>query len=293
MHSQAAKLSGYTVWRYVCCLNHSFFNSLFMIKKTILAGIMAMCTLNAFSQDGPPPAPRYGIDVSRVRFGAFIAPNISWMKPTTSTDDEKQYNVKSDGSKLGFTYGIMADYFFAPNYGIVSGVQISSTGGHIIATAVDPSKSANKVIKADFNYSLQYIEVPLNLKLRTDDMGGFKFFGQVGLTAGINIAKKADYTVDYYAADSSMQTKSDTKAKITGAFGAIAPVMFQMNIGAGVEMPLAPKLRFYAGLFFNNGFAPDATHPDDFDQKNLGYSGKFRDANTRLNNLALRLGLFF
>ena len=69
--------------------------------------------------------------------------------------------------------------------------------------------------------------------------------------------------------------------------------MFQMNIGAGAEYPLNNKLRAYAGIFFNNGFAPDATNPQDFDEDKLGYKGDFRDANTRLNNFALRLGLFF
>lgn len=268
-----------------------------MIKRTLLSALVTICALNAFAQDdgpyGPPPPMRYGIDVSRVRFGAFIAPNASWMKPTASTDDEKEYSVRSDGSKVGFTYGLMIDYSFAPNYGLVSGVQITTTGGKIIATAIDQTIGASKVQRADFNYNLQYLEVPLNLKLRTDDLGGFKFFGQVGLTAGINIAKKADYTVDYYTADSVLKTVSDTRSKITGDFGAIAPILFSMNVGAGMEMPVAPKLRFYIGLFFNNGFAPDATRPDLYEARNLGYSGKFRDANTRLNNLALRLGLFF
>jgi hypothetical protein len=215
------------------------------------------------------------------------------MKPTASTDDEKEFGVKSDGTKLGFTYGIMADYFFAPNYGLVSGIQITSTGGKIIATAKDQAKGANKVISADFNYSVQYLEVPLALKLRSDFIGGYRFFGQAGLTAGINISKKADYTINYYAADSSMKTVSDTKAKITGDLGAIAPILFEMNLGAGLEYPVSNKLMVYFGLFFNNGFAPDATKPDLFDAKNLGYSGKFRDANTRLNNVSLRLGLFF
>lgn len=269
-----------------------------MTKTIFLSGLLALSTLPTLAQDeaNMPPPPPGRIDVSRVRFGAFIAPNVSWMKPTTSTDDEKQFNVKSNGSKIGFTYGIMADYFFAPNYGIVSGIQITSTGGKIIATEIgdDPQpKRANKVVKADFNYNLQYLEIPLALKLRSDNMGGFKFFGQLGVTAGINIAKKADYTVDYYASDSTLKSKSDTKAKITGSLGAIAPVLFQMNIGAGVEMPVSYKLKFYVGLFFNNGFAPDATKPDLYDEKNLGYSGTFRDGNTRLNNLALRLGLFF
>ncbi len=242
------------------------------------------------------PAPTYvprdrSIDVNRIRFGAYVAPDISWMKPTTATDDEKAYDVKSDGSKVGFIYGLMADYFFAENYGIVTGLQINSTGGKITATARDQSKAKDKVTKATFDYRLQYLEVPLALKLRTDDVSGFRFFGQLGVTAGFNISKKADYTVDYFGSDSTAKTVSDTKAKLQGGFGLIAPILFQMNIGAGMEYPFSNKLTAYIGLFFNNGFAPDATKPDLY--KDLGYTGEFRDANTRLNNFALRIGLFF
>ncbi len=266
-----------------------------MKKSILLAGLIAFTTVTAFAQEegyAPPPPPGY-IDINRVRFGAYLAPSISWMKPTTTTDGEKAYRVVSDGPKLGFTYGLMADYFFAPNYGVVTGLQITTSGGKIIANAIDDSWAAKKVVKADFNYNLQYLEIPLNLKLRTDDLGGFKLFGQLGLTGGINIAKKADYTVNYYDTGTALKTVADTKAKISGSFGAIAPILFSMNIGAGIEIPIANKLRFYAALFFNNGFFPDTTKPDLYDEKNLGYKGTFRDANTRLNNFALRLGLFF
>jgi hypothetical protein len=240
------------------------------------------------------PANDHKVDINRLRFGAFIAPNLSWMKPTAATDDEKQYNVSSDGTKLGFTYGLMADYFFAENYGFVTGLQINSTGGKVTSTAIDKNKAPDKVMKATFDYRLQYLEVPLALKLRTDDISGFHFFGQLGITAAFNIGKKADYSVDYYGdTATTLLNKSDTKAKLTGSLGHIAPVLFQMNIGAGAEYLISNKLTAYFGLFFNNGFAPDATKPDLFDEDNLGYKGTFRDANTRLNNFSLRVGLFF
>ena len=70
--------------------------------------------------------------------------------------------------------------------------------------------------------------------------------------------------------------------------------MLQMNIGAGAEYPISNKLTAYAGLFFNNGFTPDATAPQKYDSEKLGYGkGEFKDGNTRLNNFALRIGLFF
>ncbi len=265
-----------------------------MKKIFTLSCVLLVGSLSAFAQ-GNDATPRRGrIDVNHIRFGAFVAPNISWMKPTAATDDAKQFDVKSQGAKMGFTYGLMAEYFFADNYGLVSGLAVTSTGGKMLATARDQTPAASKVLKADFNYNLQFLDIPLALKLRTDEINGFRFFGQAGITAAINIGKKANYTVNYYDGDTTAaKEKSDTKAKIKGDLGVIAPVLFEMNLGIGVEKPISDKMRFYAGLFFNNGFTPDATRPDLFDTGNLGYAGKFDDAKTRLNNLALRIGLFF
>ncbi len=248
-------------------------------------------TTTAVTPAAAPPVPTSKI--SRVRFGAFVAPNISWMKPTAATDDANKYKVENGGSRVGFTYGLMMDYFFAPNYGLVSGLSINSTGGNIISTAIDQAAAQNKIIKADFKYRLKYLDIPLALKLRTDNITGFQFYGQLGLTMGFNIAKKGDYEVSYYDANGTLQDTSGTNIKLTGSVTNIAPIMFQMNIGAGGEYPLNNKLTAYFGIFFNNGFAPDATVPSEFDGSKLGYAGSFNDGRTRLNNFALRLGLFF
>ncbi len=247
------------------------------------------------------PAPIYDADpiaqtrLNRLRFGAYLAPNLSWMRPTASTDDQNQFNVERNGSRAGFTYGLMAEYFFADNYGFVTGLQVNQTGGSIIATNRDQTLSPGKVLRADFDYRLQYLEIPVALKLRTDDINGFRFFGQLGASIGFNIGKKVDYDVRYTPDPANGTEAADTSAKkikLTGST-TIAPVIFQMNIGAGLEYPISNKLSFYAGLFFNNGFAPDATNPEKYNNGRLGYQGSFRDGNVRLNNFALRLGLFF
>ena len=57
-----------------------------------------------------------------------------------------------------------------------------------------------------------------------------------------------------------------------------------------MEYAVSSKMSVYAALLFNNGFAPDVTNPKELD---LDYKGKFSDGNVRMNNIALRLGLFF
>lgn len=234
------------------------------------------------------------VTVNRIRFGAYLAPNVSWMHPTAAKSDNGLYNVESQGSKVGFTYGLMGEYYFARNYAVVTGLQVNSTGGKMLATRIDQQTTPGsaQVQKAMFDYRLQFLEVPLALKLRTDDINGFKFFGQLGISVGFNIGKKADYEVTYF--DTTTKVAIGDRVKLTGGLGSIAPIMLAMNIGAGAEYPINRKLTAYVGLFFVNGFTPDATDPSKYDTETLGYgTSKFQDGKTRLNNFALRVGLFF
>lgn len=262
------------------------------MKKTLLFSCLSLSIISKiFAQDAEIIEPSRNVDVQKIRFGAYFAPNLSWMKPAANKSNDGAYSVQSNGSKLGYTWGLLADYFFTENYGIATGFQLNSTGGKIEANRLNTSAAANTVYKADFNYSLQYFEIPFNLKLKTSPIGskGLNLFGQIGVTAGVNIGKKATYTVQAADAGANIANYIGEKEKLSGTL-TIAPFMLQMNVGGGVHYPISEKMAVYLGLFFNNGFVPDATNPNEY---SLNYPGEFSDGNIRLNNFALRVGLFF
>lgn len=267
------------------------------MKKLLLS--FMLCPVMAFAQyDAPATTPVGPATYKNVRLGFYVAPTSSWMRPTANKDDEGKFETASNGSKIGFMYGLMAEFYFAENYAIVTGLQVNHTGGSILATRVAATNdnTTDQVRKADFTYHMQYLEIPLNVKLRTYELantGGLRIFGQVGLSVGFNIGKKVDYDVDYFdLATGNVENATGDHVKLTGTLSS-APIMLQMNLGAGVEYPVGNNMAVYAGLFFNNGFLPDATNPNKYDNGQLGYKGDFKDGNTRLNNIALRVGIFF
>lgn len=230
------------------------------------------------------------IQPRKVHLGAYIAPTMSWMKPTAKKSDDNIFEVQNNGSRIGFIYGLLADFYFTGNYAIATGIQVNMTGGSILAERAGGNTiSPSSVNSADFTYHLSFVEVPLNIKMRTDPIAGFYFFGQAGITAGINIVRKASYSVHYTDESGNNTIASGENEKLKGTL-ATPPMMLQMNIGTGIEYPLTDKLSAYAAIFFNNGFVPDATNPAKY---KMPYSGTFRDGNTRLNNFALRLGIYF
>jgi opacity protein-like surface antigen len=232
--------------------------------------------------------------VGKARFGVFLAPNFSWMKPTANKSDDKQYLVTGDGSKTGFMWGLMMDYFFSDNYALATGFQINYTGGKITST-INPAMPApttpNVVQTASLDYKIQYLEVPFALKLRSDDMNGVRVFGQIGINIGVPLSKKASYNITYTdtvgGASKTLAVNGENE-KLRGL--GISPVLLQMNLGGGLEYSITEKMSIYAGVFYNNGFIPDVTNPKDLD---LGFKGNFSDGNIRLNNIAIRIGMFF
>jgi hypothetical protein len=275
------------------------------MKKLILlsllcSGIAATAIAQQYEYGPEIPVSRgkgQKMELRKFRFGVFVAPNTSWMKPTANKSDDRLYVIESQGSRGGFSWGLMADYYFAENYGIATGFQLTTTGGKILAEQnLQVTQPTTNVVKsADFAYRAQYLEIPFNLKLRSDEFGsGTRVFGQLGLSAGINISKKATYEVLYTETNATTGITADKIAsgeneKLQGGL-AIAPAMLALNVGAGVEHPITEKMSIYGGLFFSNGFLPDATNPRELD---LDYKGKFSDGNVRLNNLSLRIGIFF
>ncbi|HRP88633.1 MAG TPA: porin family protein [Edaphocola sp.] len=267
------------------------------MKKIILSSLsLALIGTSASFAQGS-----YDIDLKPFRIGAYVAPTIAWMKSSARTDDGKNYNITNDGSKMGFTYGLVAEYYFQPNYALVTGLQMNMGGGKMSMDRISKSLNPNMINKASFDYNISLIEIPVAIKLRTEPISNFRFFGQAGLNVGFRVAKKASYDITYTDNDATIQTNSVEKDKL-GSRGTLkpgfSPLNVQMSLGIGAEYPLTDKLAAYVGVYFNNGFAPDMTNPQNFELygKNntpITVNDNFKDGNVRFNNFALRLGIFF
>src|SRR5437764_2973738 len=108
---------------------------------------------------------------SKLRFGFKVAPSLAWLKP-----DVKGFS--SNGSKIGFIYGIMMDYNFAKNYSFSTGVEVSYRGGKLKHEYVYNSSQNNpNTYSGNDAYNIKYIELPLTIKMRTNEIGYITYFG--------------------------------------------------------------------------------------------------------------------
>ncbi len=121
---------------------------------------------------------------SDLRFAFVLSPQISWL----SSDHNA---VSSNGSLFGYNFGVVMDKFFATNYAISSGLTINTTGGQLSYRDGGAFDIGGETItsedKTSLEYRLKYIEIPVSLKLQTNDQQRMSFYGIFGLDGNINI----------------------------------------------------------------------------------------------------------
>lgn len=194
------------------------------LKKVFFIALMLVVTQSAFSQ------------YKSVILGAKVAPGFGWLKT-----DQEGYN--NEGIVAGFGWGLVAEFYFAENYAFASGFNFNFQNGKLTY----PEERSGVIGELTRNYRLKYIEIPAMIKMKTNEISGFRFFGQIGLGGSIRLNSKGK---DVFNAPGQATQTTDFKSidSRTRLFKA------SMIVGAGVEYPFDNSLAFVAGINFNNGF---------------------------------------
>lgn len=203
-------------------------------------------------------------DGKSVRLGIKASPNMGFIAP------EKPF--KADGTRIGYTFGLMADFMLGDdqNYAFSTGLYLNNVGGKFKQDLSAPvSGTVNSEVK------LQYVEVPVTIKLLTNEIGYIRYFGQLGFGAAFNIAAKATTTVPNGSGITPLDNE-DFKDNI-------ALFKASLIVGAGLEYNFSGSTSLLVGVNYNNGFTNILKDVDVGDKK-----GKAKQ-----HYLELNLGVFF
>ncbi|MGY4383748.1 hypothetical protein ACVWYN_000767 [Pedobacter sp. UYP24] len=198
------------------------------MKRTFIGLLLLFFAGSLYAQDSS--SPYYGF-----RLGLTAYPTIGWVKPEIG---------KSDGVALGFSYGLMADFNFTQNYSFATGITITTINGkskEIFTTMGNGGTPAQT--EYGLKYKLQYVEIPLTLKLKTVKINNTRYYGQFGLSNGINIGAKQDTEVTGNSISKDVKISDNIKFYRAG-----------LIIGAGAEFDISANSSITTGLTFNNGF---------------------------------------
>jgi hypothetical protein len=173
----------------------------------------------------------------KIIFGIHADPLISWF----STDIKE---VKNDGARAGFNFGLTINNYFTPNYAFSTGISIMRAGGRLISsdtTVLEFSKSKATVLPGNpVVYKIQYLVFPVGLKLQTNQIGYITYFTDLGLDPKIVIGGKADIP-----SLNIMDEKASNELR-----------MFNLSyhVTAGIEYSFGGSTALVVGLNFDNNF---------------------------------------
>lgn len=200
------------------------------MKKSLFIVLISALTLQGFAQT--------------IQLGLRFNPNVSWF---SIQNKGNTLYIQNDGANLSLSYGLMADIYFAENYAVATGIQ------HLIFKGKTfPLESSITYTK----WKIQYLQIPINLKMRTNDINGIMIYGKFGITPMVRLNSVIDNKVP----------------SNLGLFNST------LNIGGGIHYLIGGNTTAMAGLTFNNGFVKI--------NKDAEYSIK-------TSGLSLDLGLLF
>lgn len=191
-------------------------------------------------------------DFQKYKIAFKMNPNISWMVP-------KDNNIIHEKAAVRFGFGANVDIHFTQNYAIGTGLNIDNTGSEISYFTEVIEDDVQYVVERRRDHNLKYVEVPMTLKLRTNEIGYITYWGQFGIGLGVNISAKADDRNAYvlmFDEDAGNWVEADgvTEEENINIIDDTRLFKASLVIGGGIEYNVSGSTSIIAGLTFNNGF---------------------------------------
>jgi hypothetical protein len=230
------------------------------MKKIILIVSVFCLALTGFAQD------------REWKIALHVDPNVSWLKPNSTK------LIDAGSNKMKFGFGLTIDKMFTENYAFGTGFNVVRTGGQLsyfdtFSYKKDGASSNTEVIaERKRTYNLQYLEIPLTLKLRTNEIGYITYWAQMGVGLGINIKAQGNDEIDFLQEKlvivddpstsdvdeasttwetSTIKDKTDDDIDIKDDIGIFRTSLI---VAAGIEYNLSGNSSVLAGITFDNGF---------------------------------------
>ena len=246
------------------------------MKRFITALLIVLfASTNSFSQYGD------------FRFGFQASPMFSW----ASTSENY---ILPQGNFLGLRLGAVGEYYFRENYAITGGLGFAfNTGGRLrhdfpgtywTDTEKGPgldSLSAGVQLK----YNLQYVEIPIGLKMRTKEFGYLRYFAEIPMfTIGFNTESRGSISGNTFV-DKPSEVKD---LNISDEINAIA---LSWGLGGGVEYNVSSTTSIVGGLYYNTTFT-DVTTDNGVTFHSSRGTLKNKEK-TNIQSITIRLGVIF
>ncbi len=249
-----------------------------MKKSLLIVGLLMAMSLTASAQ------------YKGFSFGFKVGPSFDWTGSKTGAAINQR-------TKTGFDVGLVAEYYFAENYAIVTGVNVDFVNGQY---KFDDKRNVSADTINDFQlgtvdrkFKTTIYEIPLMLKLVTPELGNLplRAYAQVGGAFGYTQRVKVMDTF-------TLGEINDTDYRATD--GEYNPFHASLRIGAGAEYTLLETTRVFAGIYFSHDFlnsisrgALVTSNYEKYYAGNKDLGERDLKLNVLQNRIGIEVGVFF
>ncbi|HEY1038622.1 MAG TPA: outer membrane beta-barrel protein [Bacteroidia bacterium] len=219
-----------------------------------------------------------------VRFGIRATPAINFMTP----DNDKK--VQKNGAVMKAGLGLVLEFKITDVASFQTGLEYtaagfkakymgSDTAGYLykddaIVEATIKGDSINSpnpyygngyssMRLLDRKYNIGYLNVPLTFKLKTKDIGGMTYFGQIGGNLMVKLSTRSTDNVEKSTVNTTtmVTTKSTEKIEKLDIGKTMNLLTACASIGGGAEYNISGSTSLYASLHYQHHFM-NATKAD-------------------------------
>lgn len=243
-----------------------------MKKNLLFIGLMLAMSLSASAQ------------YKGFAFGFKVGPNWGWTGSTTGA-------AVSLGARTGFDVGVVAEYYFADNYALVSGINVDFVGGkymfdraRMVTDSLNP-EGYLEVYGVNRIYKSTLYEIPLMLKMETNDLGNLplRAYAQVG--GGIGYAQKVKVK------DAIPSEGIETPAEWGITDREFSNIRVSLKIGAGAQYAVDESTRLFAGFYFSHDFINNINSINPNYYKYYNGDKDLGERDVKLNMVQNRIGI--
>ncbi|HWY98733.1 MAG TPA: porin family protein [Bacteroidia bacterium] len=222
-----------------------------MRKPALFAAAILLSVSSVFAQ-ASGGASANGTD-KNFHFGLNVMPGLFFAVPGSSnTTGSTTIANSANGAGFGFGYGVNLEFYFTQNYGLATGIEVNQFGvNYTNITTVKSGTVTDSSINTAHVQSMQYLQIPLLLKLRTNAIGPIKYFGQFGLGTGFLLSAKDNPTETRTVGATTFPASTTSNNNI---YKQSDFIRLGLNVGLGMEYSLAGSTSIQVSLNYDNAF---------------------------------------
>ena len=246
------------------------------MKKIITAIILLGFVLNVNAQGNEKD----------FRFGLKIEPSFNWLSPDNAKD------FTNGGLQLGFGVGAITDFKLGENIWLSTGFSMDFSGAKLMyldngndrdttgyyvyddaILEIGDLSGVDSATYASYNFyqldkrqfKVNYVNIPLMLKMKTNEIGYLTYYGQFGLLTSIKTKARANDDVTLNGTTLSLE---DLNVDSEVAF-----MKSSLSIGGGFEYAISPSTSAFVTVAYNYGFTSitkkESKHVIDLDESDV------------------------